>query len=259
MSIQLNNISYNYPSEPKIILNNVSFSIPKGEILAIMGASGSGKSTLLKLVTSFLKQDEGSIAINQVNSVKKKPYTNFGYLCQNASDMTYPWLKVEANLLKPLKMRNLLNEESKKYATELLEKFRLTERKDAYPYRLSGGELKRLSVAMALVYKPDVLLLDEPFSGLDLKLVHELWEFMLFYLEQVKPTGILITHNLEEASLLADKVGFLLPDKSIGICNKDRKSFVNEISMDTYHNNGYLDYQKYIKGELMQALNEATN
>lgn len=259
MGIELNKVSFSYSREPATILNKVSFSVSKGEVLAIMGASGSGKSTLLKLITSFLIQDEGSITINRINSSKRKPFTNFGYICQNASDMTYPWLRVEANLLKPLKMRNLLTVESKKYATELLEKFKLTGRKNAFPYDLSGGELKRLSVAMALVYKPDILLLDEPFSGLDLKLAHELWEFMLTYLEQVKPTGILITHNLEEASLLATKVGFLLPDKTIEICDKDRESFVGETSMNAFLNNGYMEYQKYLKGELMRALDEATN
>jgi len=214
MSIEVRNLNFQY--NPKtIVLKNINLKIETGEVIALMGASGSGKSTLVKILSSFIQPTSGEVLING-NQVKfNQPYKSIAYVSQAASQTLFPWLSVRQNVYYPNKLRNLLNQEAKQYCDELLKIVGIDHRSDSFPLKLSGGEQKRLSLAVALSYKPEIVLLDEPFSGIDFKLSEELWEVLYSDFQKRKPTVLFVTHSLDEAIILSDKVVFLNSTKNL--------------------------------------------
>lgn len=249
MKIEIRNLSFKYDYSPALILQNINLNIEKGEVLALMGTSGSGKSTLIKIILSFLKPTGGEVLINNNPVQIKKPYHSLAYVSQSSHKTLFPWLTVEDNAYYPNRLRGNFNSVTKRYCDELLYTLKLNNQRNSFPLRLSGGEQKRLSLVVALSYKPEIILLDEPFSGIDFKLKEELWDVLYRDFQARKPAVLFVTHSLDEASILAHKVIFLNGSKTLTEIDKTVFDFDSSISLPRYmqmKNPKIIEYRNYL-------------
>ena len=179
------------------VLNGITTQIRRGEVVAIIGPSGCGKSTLLNIIGGLDRQNSGDI-------IFEKNDNKIGYMFQN--DCLFPWLTILDNCLIGLKIKKSLNKENIDYVKSLLIKYGLGEFIDSYPNNLSGGMRQRVALIRTLAIKPDLLLLDEPFSALDyqtrLAVSDDVWKII----KNEKKTTIMITHDVAEAISMADRV-----------------------------------------------------
>lgn len=187
------------------VVDGVDFSIADGEFVAIVGPSGCGKSTLMKIVAGFERPDEGSVTID--GKALAKPSPKGIVISQHGS--VFPWLTVQQNLMFGLNG----NEHGDKaaLADHYAEMVGLKGFENAYPHELSGGMLKRAEIARALVVKPEILYMDEPFSALDALMNLKMRNELLRVLSEERHTVLLITHDVEEAIYLADRILVLSP------------------------------------------------
>lgn len=199
--IVIQNIKKGFTSgkEFNTVVNGINLTIADGEFIAIVGPSGCGKSTLMKMIAGFMQPDDGNIAIDGV--VRKGPNANGILISQHGS--VFPWLTVRQNL-----MFGLSDEHADKAAVadHYAELVGLKGFEDHYPSELSGGMLKRAEIARALAVKPEILYMDEPFSALDALMNLRIRLELLKILEKERHTVILITHDVEEAVHLANRV-----------------------------------------------------
>lgn len=185
-----------------LVLDDISFSVKKGEFFCIVGPTGCGKTTFLNSLTKILDTDRGTILLDGEPVDPKKH--DLAYILQEYS--AFPWLNVEQNVGYGLKIKGVDKESIKKRVDETLDMVNLSEFRNAYPRELSASMLQRLSIARAFATKPDLLLMDEPYGQLDLNLKYKLEDELLNLWEQTNTTVIFITHNIEEAVYLSDKV-----------------------------------------------------
>jgi len=188
------------------VIEEVSFSVGDGEFVAIVGPSGCGKSTLMNIVAGFVQPDTGSIAIDGVP--RAKPNAKGILISQQGS--VFPWLTVQENLMFGLDGRP--REEKVRLADHYAALVGLKGFEKSYAHELSGGMLKRVEIARALVVKPDVLYMDEPFSALDALMSLLMRKELLRILSEERHTVMLITHDVEEAVHLADRI-FVLSNR----------------------------------------------
>ncbi len=191
--------------EGSLILNNANLDISMGDFISILGPSGSGKTTLLRLIAGLDIQDSGSIIIENKIIADKEVMTppekrNIGLVVQDKA--LFPHLNVTKNIM--FGIRNLKNKEQA--ASDIMKLFKIDRYKDKYPHELSGGEQQRVALARALAPEPKLLLLDEPFDGLDKKLKSELHNEVKKIVESKKITVIMVSHDRDEAALLSDRV-----------------------------------------------------
>jgi ABC-type nitrate/sulfonate/bicarbonate transport system ATPase subunit len=205
--IRINNIQKSYVSgkEKRLVVGGISLVVGEGEFIAIVGPSGCGKSTLMKIIAGFEKPDQGDIEVDGV--VRKGPNANGVVISQHGS--VFPWLNVQQNLMFGLNG----NEHGDKaaLADHYAAMVGLKGFEKNYPHELSGGMLKRVEIARALVVKPEILFMDEPFSALDALMNLKMRTELLRILEEERHTVILITHDVEEAIHLADRIVVLSP------------------------------------------------
>ena len=196
--LKIRNLSKNYYTKKKEIkaISNLSFNIYQDEILAIVGPSGCGKSTLLSILANIEKKTDGEIIKN--NDIK------IGYMLQ--SDTLFPWLTVLDNALLGLEIRKEKTIDNINKTVNLLKKYGLYEFKDSYPNSLSGGMKQRVALIRTLAINPDLILLDEPFSALDYQTRLFLSNDMYKIIKNEKKTAVFITHNIEEAISIAQRV-----------------------------------------------------
>lgn len=181
-------------------LERVGFTLERGEILAVVGTSGCGKSTLLRLIAGLDRPSAGSVSIG--NQAVDGPNPLVGFVFQEPRLM--PWLRIRDNV--SFGLSNLRDAEKKVRALRALEEVGLADFADALPQQLSGGMAQRVAIARALVTEPSVLLLDEPFSALDAFTRLNLQDHLLSIWRRHRPTMVLVTHDIEEALALADRV-----------------------------------------------------
>ncbi|MGM0411383.1 MAG: ABC transporter ATP-binding protein [Bacillota bacterium] len=202
-AIEFKNITKSYDNLP--VIKNTSFEVNEGEITCLLGPSGSGKTTLFKLAAAIINPDQGKISYKE--GLRKS------YVFQ--SPRLLPWKTVEENII--FAQENYLNEDkAKKIREELLELNGLGDFKSAYPSQLSGGMKQRVEIIRALAIWPDLLLLDEPFKSVDTQLKLNLRKMLLRFYEKMNLSVLLITHDPEEAVLLADKI-YILGDEGANI------------------------------------------
>jgi ABC-type nitrate/sulfonate/bicarbonate transport system ATPase subunit len=182
------------------VIEDISFSVRPGEFVAFVGPSGCGKSTLMHILTGFAHAEAGSIHIDGRSGVKPNPK---GVLISQRGSV-FPWLTVQENLMFGL------NGSSKSMKMELADHYAalvgLKGFENSYPHELSGGMLKRVEIARALVVKPEILYMDEPFSALDALTNLRMRKELLRILSEERQTVMLITHDVEEAVHLADRI-----------------------------------------------------
>ena len=181
-------------------LGPVTIDVASGEFVCIVGPSGCGKSTLLRLMANLLRPSEGVIEIVSAPAGRRTTAVVF----QDYS--IFPWRTVEANIRIGLDIAGVKRAEAKRRAAELVDRLGLTGFQDMYPATLSGGMRQRVSIARALAIEPDVLLMDEPFAALDAQLRLVLQEELLALWQEHRRTVVFVTHSLEEAILLGDRV-----------------------------------------------------
>jgi NitT/TauT family transport system ATP-binding protein len=183
---------------------NISFSVNKGEFVCIVGPSGCGKTTLLKCVCHLLKPTAGKVFVNEkeVHSPPKEMILIF----QDYSRSLFPWRTVLKNVLFVLEKKDLSKKERMEIAKSALASVYLTGFENHYPWELSGGMQQRVAIARAIAFNPDILLMDEPFASVDAQTRSDLEDTILEIWSRYSQTILLVTHDIEEAIYLADRV-----------------------------------------------------
>lgn len=185
-----------------VVYDRFDLDLPQGEFISIFGPNGCGKSTLINMISGLLPLDAGQVLFDG-QTIQE---TRRSYVFQNYRDALFPWLRAIDNIHYPLKLMGLSRRERAARVEQLLADFEVKIDLNAYPYMLSGGQQQTVSILRALVTNPEVLFLDEPFSALD----YEMTLFMREQLQRVfmktKTTMLLVSHDLEEAVQLANRV-----------------------------------------------------
>jgi NitT/TauT family transport system ATP-binding protein len=183
-------------------LLDVDLSVREGEFVCLLGPSGCGKSTLLNIVAGFLTPDAGEVQV--FGKPVSGPGPDRGVLFQ--SPQLFPWLTTRDNVLYGPKAQHALTSEVEREAETLLKTVGLDRFRDAYPHQLSGGMRHRAAFARVLINRPRVLLMDEPFGALDAITRAAMQRFLLDLWQRDRPTIVFVTHDVEEATLLGDRV-----------------------------------------------------
>ena len=196
--------AYKTPSGPLPVLDGLDLSLEQGGFVAVVGPSGCGKSTLTKLVSGLLKPDEGTVWLAGERVTSPRPTVGMAF--QNP--VMLEWRTILQNVMLPLEIvpNSLTKSEREDRARYLLALVGLEGFEDKRPSELSGGMRQRASLCRALVHKPEVLILDEPFGALDAFTREDLWQTMHKVKENEPFTGVLITHDLRESIFLGDQV-----------------------------------------------------
>jgi ABC-type Fe3+/spermidine/putrescine transport system ATPase subunit len=189
-------------------VKDLDLEIASGKITALLGPSGCGKTTTLKMIAGLLRPSNGDITFDG-KSVLGIPPEKRGAAMVFQNYLLFPYMSVGENVAFGLRMRHVDNNISKKKVTEMLELVRMPGFEDRRPKQLSGGQQQRVALARALIIEPEVLLLDEPISNLDAHLRDEMRELILGIQRQLGITTIFVTHDQEEAVVLADKIALM--------------------------------------------------
>lgn len=183
-------------------LQNIDLHLQPREFVCIVGASGCGKSTLLNIVAGLVQPCAGKVLVD--GETVPGPGADRGMVFQSYT--LYPWLTVAGNIAFGLKLRRLPNAEIKQRVSYYLDVVGLTKFAKAYPKQLSGGMKQRVAIARAMANEPEVLLMDEPFGALDAQTKEQMQTFLLELWEQTHTTILMITHDLEEAVFLSQRI-----------------------------------------------------
>ncbi len=184
------------------VLKAISFRLGRGEILSLLGPSGCGKSTLMHLIAGLESPDEGRILIGgeAVGGIPGR----VGYMHQK--DLLLPWKRVLENVCVPLRLKGLGRKEAEEQARPLFKPFGLEGFEEFYPSQLSGGMRQRAALMRTYLYRRDILLLDEPFGALDAITRERLQDWLLTLIGSLETSALLVTHDVDEAILLSDRV-----------------------------------------------------
>jgi len=186
-------------------LDGVSLNVDPGEIVAVVGGSGCGKSTLLRLVSGLDNPTQGAVALDGDTIVS--PHEKIGIVFQEPRLL--PWLTVAGNV--GFGLANRPKAERAERVARQLDRVGLSDKANVWPRELSGGQAQRVALARALIMRPEVLLLDEPFSALDAFTRVDLQDHLLDLWADTKPTLVVVTHDVDEAIVLADRVVVMRP------------------------------------------------
>lgn len=186
------------------VISNISFEVNKGEIITIVGPSGCGKTTLLRCLSGLLLPTDGKIMI--LGAAVTKPRKEMAVVFQEYTRSLFPWLTVEKNVALPLKSAGIPAVEYNALVMRSLEEVGLLNVEKKYPWQLSGGMQQRVAIARALAYKPDILLMDEPFASVDAQARFDLEDTMLKVRNDTGMSILIVTHDIDEAVYLGDRV-----------------------------------------------------
>lgn len=194
--------SFSVQGEPLTVLEDINFQLSPREFVCLVGASGCGKSTLLNIVAGLASPSSGSVAVD--GRVVTGPGSDRGMVFQNYT--LYPWLTVSQNIAFGLQLRKMPKTEQRERIEYYLNVVGLAPFANAYPKQLSGGMKQRVAIARALANEPAVLLMDEPFGALDAQTKEQMQQFLLELWEKTHVTVLMITHDVEEAIFLSQRV-----------------------------------------------------
>lgn len=243
MKLEIKNLDISF--QDKKILQDVSIQVQEGEFVSIIGPSGCGKSSLLNIMAGVLKQDKGIILVD--DEEVKGISDHFAYMPQ--SDLLMPWSTILDNVCLYGRIHKELKEHRIK-ALENMEAFGLKGYEQAYPSRLSGGMRQRAAFLRTALCSADIMLLDEPFGALDVITREDMQDWLLQMRARLNKTTILVTHDIDEAIFLSDRILVLggTPAHIVKVINVSNKHKTREwlYSQSTLH----MDIYRYLKGEI---------
>jgi NitT/TauT family transport system ATP-binding protein len=225
-------------NQPVVVFDDFSCEFEQGTITAILGTSGSGKSTLGRIISGLENDYSGTVTIGNKNLVDYLKEQRIGVVPQKYAN--FEWMNVYENIT--------LDKNDKEYADIIIKKLGLEEYVNFYPRELSGGLQQRVAVARALFHKSEIIIFDEPFGGLDEDTRMKVLEFVQPILEELKITGIFITHKIEEALYIADRA-VVFSQKPVSLINDIQVPAIVR-NRDFYFNNSVLELKK----ELLKSL-----
>lgn len=245
--MEIKNISKVFSSkgEENTVLQNVNLTVNKGEFITLLGPSGCGKTTLLTMMAGFQKPTSGEIWLDDEKVTKPSPKK--GFVFQNYA--LFPWMTVKENILYPMKQQKLSKDEMGKRFKKLIEIAHLEGKEDLYPKELSGGMKQRTAFVRALAGNPKILLLDEPLGAIDFQMRKSIQVQLEKLWQETKITTVMVTHDVEEALYLSDRV--IVMSKNRGEIIKDFK-----VDMKRPRNREFEEYKDY-KKELEKLLETA--
>lgn len=203
--VEISGLTKCYPTRegaPATVLDNIDLQIPAGQFVCIVGASGCGKTTFIKIIDGLTNISSGEVKIDGRSVTSPGPER--GFVFQN--DSLFPWRTVRDNVIFGLEMQGKKRADAVRDSQEMIKLVGLSGFGDHYPHELSGGMRQRVNLARALAVDPDVLMMDEPFAALDAQTREIMQRELLKIWEQRKKTVIFITHQIDEAVYLADRV-----------------------------------------------------
>jgi len=204
--VSIKNVSKSFPRHDNKdvidVLREFNLEIDKGEFVTFFGPNGCGKTTILNLVAGLLLPDKGIITINN------KPPTDakIGYVFQNFRESLFPWMRNIDNIAFPLEIRQVSKSERLNAVRNFIQKYDINLPLESYPYQLSGGQQQLIAILRALITNPDVLLMDEPFNGLDYVTKVNMWDNLIRLWMETKVTILFVSHDVEEALFLANRL-----------------------------------------------------
>ena len=189
-------LTYHQPTGETMAVENITFSISRGEFLSIVGPSGCGKTSILSMIAGLMEPSRGKITLHS----QSRP----GYMLQR--DHLLDWRTVEGNVMLGLQVKGILNDETRAFALSLLDTYGLSDFIKSYPRQLSGGMRQKVALIRTLACSPELLLLDEPFSALDYQTRLKACDEMYGIIRNEGKTAILVTHDISEAISMSDRV-----------------------------------------------------
>ncbi|PWU69405.1 MULTISPECIES: ABC transporter ATP-binding protein [Gracilibacillus] len=252
--IQIKQLSKKFKKRNKYIeaLDQIHLSIQEGEFVCLLGPSGCGKTTLLRILAGLEVPTTGEVNIQQEGS-SKTPIQSMVF----QENGVIPWLTVEENVAFGLKMRHLPSSYIKEQTEHYLRKVGLINFKKLYPKELSGGMKQRVSIARAFANDPEILLMDEPFAALDEQNKFILQEELLSIWQETKKTVLFITHSIDEALLLSDRIllmsaqpGKIVRDIPIRL---ERPRTIEQVRSDPEITNTFLEIWEHLQKEVKQT------
>lgn len=202
LNVQNVSMAYHTVDKETLAVDDVSFSVKRGEFFSIVGPSGCGKSTLLSIISGLLAAESGTITID--GQPVSGPSHKIGYMLQQ--DHLFQWRNVLQNVLLGLEVQHKLTQQTKVHAIDLLDTYGLADFKYNYPRQLSGGMKQKVALIRTLAIDPEVLLLDEPFSSLDYQTRLYISDEVSSIIQKEKKTAVLVTHDIAEAVSMSDRV-----------------------------------------------------
>ena len=210
-AIEIRGLSLTFQSAdmPVVALDDVNLSIRRGEFVSFIGPSGCGKTTLLRVIADLETPTAGGIAVNGVSPEAARVNRAYGYVFQ--APALYAWRSVLRNVMLPLEIIGVPAAERKTRASNYLSMVGLTGFERKFPWQLSGGMQQRVSIARALAFEPELLLMDEPFGALDEITRDHLNDQLLRLYEQTRKTVVFVTHSISEAVFLSNRIVVMSP------------------------------------------------
>jgi NitT/TauT family transport system ATP-binding protein len=204
--LEIDGVSKTYGSgaDAFTAIDEVTFTTRPGELLCIVGPSGCGKTTLLRCVSGLMRATAGAVHLDE--RVVKAPPRSMALVFQDYSRSLLPWMRVHDNVVLPLKAARVPRARRDVLAREALDSVGLSEHGRKYPWQLSGGMQQRAAIARALAYEPEILLLDEPFASVDAQTRADLEDLLLDVWTRTGLTVLLVTHDIDEAVYLGDRI-----------------------------------------------------
>ena len=209
--IHINNLSLVYETGdgPVNALSNINLDIARGEFVSLIGPSGCGKTTLLRAIADLESATAGTLKVNGMSAAEARMKRAYGYVFQAAA--LYPWRTIGGNISLPLEIMGIDKAERQRRIAQGLELVGLTGFERKFPWALSGGMQQRASIARALSFDPDLLLMDEPFGALDEIVRDKLNEQLLRLWERTQKTVVFVTHSIPEAVFLSTQIVVMSP------------------------------------------------
>jgi NitT/TauT family transport system ATP-binding protein len=205
-SISMSGLSKSFNSS-HYVLENINLSIKRGEFFILLGPSGCGKSTLLNMIAGFIEKTSGDLRVDREEVTK--PGRNRGVVFQQADAALFPWLTVKENVAFGLKMKKTPKDIRDETSTRFIELVGLKGHEHKFPRELSGGMKQRVQLARVLANDPDILLMDEPFGALDAMTRRTMQTELVRIWKETNKTVIFVTHDIQEALLLGQRVGVM--------------------------------------------------